>query len=392
MFLAMDNDLSSLRTWMEIDLSAIRHNLRVVKECSGEGTKAMLVVKANAYGLGMKAVCSLLEEEEFIAYWAVANVSEARYLMEIGTDKPIFILGPTHPGEWEEIVHNGWTSFLSSLEQLEGMLSLISNNPKTLNFHLGVNTGMGREGVQPMGALSFAKRFAELEEKQSPIVRRLNVDGIGSHMPVADEDSDFTKEQIKIFEQISRQVGELMPLKYKHIANSAGVVGWGSSCGNLVRPGLLIYGHNPMGKNSSLPIKRVMSLKSRVTLVSKLPEGEGVSYGRDYITSRPTKVATIGIGYADGYPRQLSNKGADVVIQGQRCPLLGRVTMDQIVVDVSHLDSVEEGDEVELFGDTISVEEVAKKADTIVWDIFTGLGNRVTRVYSNNDMPDPSMN
>jgi alanine racemase len=164
------------------------------------------------------------------------------------------------------------------------------------------------------------------------------------------------------------------------LLNSAGLLGYDSDLCNLTRPGLMLYGASPLAGHQS-KLSTVMRLKSRVTLSRWLPAGHGISYGREYVTSQATKVATVGIGYGDGYPRHLSGKGAEVFVGGRRCPILGRVTMDQIMIDVSDVPEVKEGDEVELFGPHISVIEVAEKAGTIAWEIFTGITTRVTRQY-----------
>jgi alanine racemase len=168
--------------------------------------------------------------------------------------------------------------------------------------------------------------------------------------------------------------------RFCHLANSAGLMKYESRTTNLFRPGLMLYGISPLTHFQST-LKPVMSLKSRVSLVRTLPAGHGISYGRDTVLKKETQVATIGIGYGDGYPREISMHHAEVWIHGQRCPLLGRVTMDQIMADVSHLDNCDSGDEVELFGENILVSEVANKAGTISWAILTGITPRVTRIY-----------
>nr|MCU0796231.1 alanine racemase [Akkermansiaceae bacterium] len=205
------------------------------------------------------------------------------------------------------------------------------------------------------------------------------LDGIGSHLPSADEDEAFTRGQCQRFGEIVESLGGRGRFRWIHLSNSAGLLGYPTGPCNLVRPGLMTYGISPLPGHAER-LRNVMTLKSRVTLVRRLPAGHGVSYGRTYITTRPTDVATIGIGYGDGFPRSLSGKDADVFIGGQRFPIIGRVTMDQIMVDVTD-SPVRTGDEVELFGPNIRVDEVAAKAGTIAWEILTGITPRVTRIH-----------
>jgi alanine racemase len=209
----------------------------------------------------------------------------------------------------------------------------------------------------------------------------LRIEGVMSHFPSADEDVPFTQDEIGMFEGCVSTLQQHFDLRYRHIAASAGELGYEVPVVNLARPGLLLYGVAPMASIYDGVLRSTLSLHARVTLVRELPAGHGVSYGRTHVTTRPTRVATIGIGYADGWNRQISNKGARVYINGHYCPMLGRVTMDQIMADVTDLPEVKSGDEVELFGEHIPVTEVAEKAGTIVWEIFTGLGPRLPRVY-----------
>jgi alanine racemase len=199
-------------------------------------------------------------------------------------------------------------------------------------------------------------------------------------LPSADEDQEFTLRQFDQFQTIIRDLGGAERFKWRHLSNSAGLLGYDQGVCNLSRPGLMLYGVSPLPSFQE-QLTTVMTLKSRVTLVRTLPAGHGISYGRQFVTTRPTRVATIGIGYGDGYPRHVSGNGADVWIRGRRLPILGRVTMDQMMVDVTAAEEVAEGDEVEIFGPNIPVAEIANKAETIVWEIFTGITPRVMRCY-----------
>jgi len=357
------------RAWAEVDLSALRHNLEVAREVCG--CHLMPVVKAGAYGHGLEEIARALEGEG-IEFFGVANVGEARRIRHAGVKTRVYLLGATWAEERAEIVAQDWTPCLSSMEEALHFNELAADAGVRLKVHISVDTGMGRGGFVAADLPGCMAELLSLEH--------LIIEGLGSHLPSADEDREFTLAQFAKFEGVIAQLGGGEHFHWRHLSSSAGLLGYDNHACNLVRPGLLLYGVSPLpGFQDRL--RTVMSLKSRITLVRTLPAGHGVSYGRDYITDRPTRVATIGIGYGDGYTRHLSNKGTEVWIRGQRCPLLGRVSMDQIMVDVSGLPEALEGDEVELFGAHIPVTEVAKKAGTIPWEIFTGITPRVTRVY-----------
>ncbi len=360
--------VSPPRAWAEVDLAALRWNLRVAMEISGR--EIMAVVKAGAYGQGLEEIARALACEG-IAFFGVANVGEARRIRNSGVETPIYLLGATWAAEREEIVAREWVPCISSMDEARHFNSLAAAAGKRLNVHLAVDTGMGRGGFVAYG---IAERLAELES-----LPHLEIDGIGSHLPSADEDEAFTREQFERFRRIIDELGGPGRFRWRHLANSAGLLGYDPGVCNLVRPGLMLYGISPL-PGFQERLRTVMSLKSRVTLIRTLPPGHGVSYGREYVTQRETRVATVGLGYGDGYPRHISGHGAEVWIRGQRFPLLGRVTMDQMMVDVSHGD-VAEGDEVELFGPNLPVTEIAAKAGTIVWEVLTGITPRVQRCY-----------
>ena len=361
--------VSPPRAWAEVDLSALRHNLRVARTLAG--VDVMAVVKAGAYGHGMEEVTKVLAGED-IAFFGVANVGEARRIRQAGVTTRIYLLGATWAGEREEIVARGWTPCLSTLDEAEhfNRLALAAGTP--LRVHLAVDTGMGRGGF-------LQNEIAEIV----PVLRRmsgLEIEGVGSHLPAADEDEEFTHGQIARYTAILEELGGAASFTWRHLLNSAGLLAYDRAICNLARPGLMLYGVSPLPAYQN-QLATVMTLKSRVTLVRTLPAGHGVSYGRQFVTSRPTRVATIGIGYGDGYPRHLSGQDAHVWVNNHRCPILGRDTMDQIMTDVTAAGEVREGDEVELFGPNIPVAEVAGKAGTIAWEILTGITPRVLRCY-----------
>ena len=361
--------VSPPRAWAEIDLGALRKNLAVARDALGGGL--MAVVKAGAYGHGLEEIAKALAATD-IVFLGVANVGEARRIRNAGVTTRIYLLGATWAEEREEIVAREWTPCISSIEEAQDFNSIAARHGKRLKVHLAVDTGMGRGGFV---ADHLPEKLVQLE-----CMGNLEIEGIGSHLPSADEDVEFTVRQFAHFHAIIQELGGARRFQWMHLSNSAGLLGFHQGSCNLSRPGLMLYGVSPLPEFQA-KLATVMTLKSRITLVRTLPPGHGISYGRQFVTTRPTRVATIGIGYGDGYPRQVSGNGADVWIRGRRLPILGRVTMDQLMVDVTSAEDVVEGDEVEIFGPHIPVAEIATKANTIVWEIFTGITPRVLRCY-----------
>jgi alanine racemase len=317
--------------------------------------------------------------------FGVANLTEARSVLQVLESSlarpaaiPVFILSPALPAEREAIVREGFVAAVSSTEEAAAYAAL---GPARL--HLALDTGMGRMGVWQENAVEVARTIRRLPG--------LELTGICSHLPVADEDDAYTQDQLDRFRAIAQSIAsECSTSPLIHVENSAGAIGFPTRASGMIRAGLALYGVSPRPEfqSSLLP---VMTWKTRVTLVRDLGSGRSVSYGRTYITSAPTRVATLAVGYADGYPRQVSGRGANVLIRGQHCPVLGRVTMDQIMVDVSAIEGVEAGDEVILLGrdghEEISAVTLADWAGTIAWDIFTGVGPRVVRVPIDKSPP-----
>jgi len=348
----------------------MRRNLSVAREASG--CALMAVVKAGAYGHGLEDVAKALSTED-IVFFGVANVGEARRIRDAGVETRIYLLGATWSAERPEIVARNWTPCISSLPEAAEFNALAAAEGKVLKVHLAVDTGMGRGGFVAEHLPEVMKELAGLS--------CLEIEGLGSHLPSADEDEEFTRRQFDQYRAVISELGGPDVFKWRHLSNSAGLLGYDGTGCNLARPGLMLYGVSPLPVHQE-KLSTVMSLKSRVTLVRTLPAGHGVSYGRQFVTTRPTRVATVGIGYGDGYPRHISGKGGEVWIRGRRFPILGRVTMDQTMVDVTDAgEDIREGDEVEVFGANLSVSEVAERAGVIVWEVFTGITPRVKRCY-----------
>lgn len=364
-----DFPISPPRAWVEIDTAALVANLAFARRASGCGM--MAVVKAGGYGHGLEVISRTLEDAG-VEFLGVANIGEARRIREGGVSSRIYLLGATWEAEREEIVARNITPCISSIEEAAEFAAIAQRRSVRLAVHIAIDTGMGRGGFLAEG---IEEMFSKLLTMDS-----LEIEGIASHLSSADEDAEFTWHQIHSFEETVEKLGGAARFRWRHLSNSAGILGYPIGCLNLARPGLMLYGISPIpGHQQSL--KNVMTLKSRVTLVRTLPAGHGVSYGRSFVTTRPTRIATIGIGYGDGYPRHVSGKGAEVFIHGEKHPIIGRVTMDQIMVKLPDESAVRCGDEVELFGEHIPVADLAAQADTIAWEILTGITPRVTRSY-----------
>ena len=362
-----------MRCWAEIELAALLHNARVARDKTGGSAGLLAVVKANAYGHGLAGVVKALADEA--ESFGVANLEEAIAVREAAPDRPVMIFGPALPSERREIVDRGFIASVSCVEEAEAFASPGSTVPARLN--LVVDTGMGRMGCREDGAVVFLHQVFNLAN--------VEVHSVSTHLPSADEDAAFTRKELSSFEQLIGRMRAVVPGDYQvHALPSAGVLGFGDSAFDFVRAGLMLYGVSSIPECQAL-LRPALTLKSSVVLVRDMPAGASISYGRTFITPGAMRVATIGIGYADGFQRALSNQGASVLIHGRRCPLLGRVTMDMIIVDVSHVPNLAAGDEVVLIGrqgnDEILATELAARAGTIAWEIFTGIGTRVRRVY-----------
>jgi alanine racemase len=356
------------RCWAEIDRSALRHNAKVVRDRIGSA-EMMAVVKANAYGHGLRGVGETLANDAQL--FGVANLEEALALREV-LPHPIVIFGPATPEERSTIVEHGFIPTISSLEEAQAFDRF---GPSVINFK--IDTGMGRMGVVENEALDVFKRVAALPN--------IEIHSISTHMPVSSEDAEYTRDQLGRFRNILEQIRAEFPATYKaHVLQSAGTLAFSSHAFDLVRAGIVLYGISPLPEFQKL-LKPVMTWKTRISLVRDMPKGSSISYGRTLITPQRMRIATLSAGYADGYPWHLSNRGAAALVRGQRCDLVGRVTMDLMMIDVSKVENVQVGDEVVLMGrdgaEEVSCVELAEKAGTIAWEIVTRIGARVRRVY-----------
>jgi alanine racemase len=357
------------RTWAELDPAALEHNLAALRAHVGEKTGIIAVVKANAYGHGVSLVVPLLAPK--VAMFAVANLAEAIEVRPLAPKHPILLLSPAAPDERADVEARGFIPMISSMEEAAAF-SQLSRTRRT-PVHLKIDTGMGRMGIWHEDAVPLVREIRALHG--------IEITGIATHLPVADEDEAFTRAQLELFHRVVNTLREEEGLAHAkvHACNSAGAIAFPEFAGDFVRLGLAIYGSSPIPSFQSR-LRAALAWKSRVTLVRDVDAGIGVSYGRTFITPKPMRIATIAVGYADGYQRHLSNRGAEVLIRGARCAVLGRVTMDQILADVSALNDCVAGDEVILMNDDIPAHELAAMAGTIAWEIYTGIGRRVERL------------
>ena len=358
----------TFRCWAEIDRDALRENAKVVRQRIGSA-EMLAVVKANAYGHGLLGVAQTLADDAQL--FGVANLEEALALRE-SLPHPIVILGPATPEERSIIAERRFIPTISSLEEAQAFDQL---GPVSINFK--IDTGMGRMGVVQNEALEVFKRIAKLPNTE--------IHSLSTHMPVSNEDTKFTRGQLVRFRGIIEQIRAEVPGSYRaHVLQSAGTLAFNPPTFEIVRAGIMLYGISPLPEFQKL-LKPVMRWKTRIVLIRDMPKGSSISYGRTFITPRKMRIATLSAGYADGYPWHLSNRGAALLVRGQRCPLVGRVTMDLMMIDVSNIDNVQVGNEVVLMGrdgsEEISCVELAEKAGTITWEIITRIGVRVRRIY-----------
>ena len=364
-------DSSLYRAWAEIDTDAMKHNLRVVQKAL-PNHRRMAIVKAEAYGHGLEGVVRALDDED-ISFFGVATIAEAQRVQDTGAHTCPFILGPCFPEEREAIVQNGWRAALSSPEEAEHFNSLGELYGKKVHLHISIDTGMGRAGLLPHSIHGLADKLKQLPN--------LHIEGIYSHLSAASEDISFTHRQIAAFEQAVGELSQDITFEYRHLCSSSGVFNYRVPCTNMVRLGRILYGYSPMPSPFNKELRNTLTLFSRITLVRTLPDNHGVSYNHTYITTAPTRVATIGIGFGDGYLHYLSNTGARVYLNNSYCPVLGRVTMDQVMVDVTHLENVNPGDVAEMMGPNVPWQELTARAHTIPSNVITSISARVPRVY-----------
>ena len=369
---------SYYRCWVEVDLDALRHNIAAIRSRLRPETGLIAVVKADAYGHGLPQIAGVLMQCG-VNTFAIANLSEALVIRQVGgSGWPILLLGSSFPFEVEKIVEQQITPTISTIEEARWFSEEAARQDCTLPVQIEVDTGMGRVGFWHEDALEQIGQVATLPH--------LKIDALYTHFPSADDNIKETRRELDAFLRVAESLRSSgISIPKLHAANSAALLNVAEAQLDMVRPGLLIYGICPAGCRAD-DFRPVLSFKARVALVKNVPAGRSISYGQTFVAKHPMKVATIGAGYGDGFSRNLSN-AAEVLIAGTRCRVLGRVTMDQIMVDVTSLPVVNSGDEVVLIGRQgsaeISASEVAQWAGTIAWEVLCGITKtaRVPRVY-----------
>ncbi len=370
------------RTYAAIDLDVIAHNLKELKKKIKKDVLSLAIVKADAYGHGAVGVAKSIQDD--VDYFGIAELGEAIELREAGVNKPILVLSYTSPYQYEELVKHELTQTIFNYDDAVALSQAAVRLKKIARVHIAVDTGMSRIGF-----------FCNAESVET--VKRINdlpniyIEGIFSHYACADcVERETTNKQTQVFKDFIAQLeGRGMYIPIKHLCNSAGLLSVDEQF-DMVRLGIVMYGLYPdeCVNDGSIDLKPAMKIVSHVSHVKEVPAGSGVSYGHTYFTEKNTRIATVCIGYADGYSRSLSNKGR-VLINGQYAPVIGRVCMDQLMVDVTDLSSVEVGDAVTLLGtdgeNSITAEEIAELTDTINYEVVCQFQKRVTILHYKNN-------
>ena len=365
------------RTWAEVDLGAIGHNYRAMRERLPEGCRFLGVVKADAYGHGAIPVSKRLEELG-CDYLAVACLDEARILRSAGVRLPILILGYTAPEYAPELAELDITQAVGSRETAEALNAAMEGTGKTLKVHLKLETGMGRTGFRVFGAWSEAPAAAAVR------LPRLYAEGVFTHFCVSDADEgvrDFTREQFDRFRAGVKPIEESSGRAFtiRHCTNSGAMHAFPETYCDMVRPGVSLYGLYPGPVRDRIDLIPAMTLRTRAAYIERHEPGDTISYGRTFTVEKPSELAVLPIGYADGLHRVLSNR-LKVLVNGHVVPQVGRICMDMCMADVTGL-GVKPGDEVEIFGRNMPVDDVADLAGTIHYELTCAVSPRVPRVY-----------
>ncbi len=350
-------------TVMEVNLSDFKYNINSIKKYINSDVLLMPVIKANGYGTYLN-LSTILDEFKIVC---VALVDEGILLREKGYTGDILVINQPDISEIDEIFKYKLIVGLSDEEFLEEMVKFDDK----FRVHIEVDTGMGRTGIRDLGLVNILKNCSNII-----------VEGIYSHLSSADDDVEFTDNQINMFNEYVEKIKEAFPdIKYIHLTASNGIINYPTSYYNAVRVGIIMYGYESFnGCLEKLDLKPICKLKSKITFLKEVDEGTPISYNHDFITKKKSRIATIPIGYADGLRRDLSNKG-HVVINGSLCPIVGKVCMDSIMVDVSDIDC-KLGDEVYIWdNDLLKVEDIAKECNTINYEIISTISSRVPRVF-----------
>ncbi len=373
-------------TWVEVDLTALAHNFEQLQKLGSKNMShpsgIMSIIKADAYGHGMLPVAQVLSECG-CQYLGVSNITEGMTLRDAQFNQKILLFESNFPAEAKDIVEYKLTPSVCSMEMAHALNHRAQQAGTKVPVHIKIDTGMGRLGVSEEAVLGFVEKLC----RECP---HLIMEGIYTHYPVADTDRDFTLAQMRRFRDIVFLLeNQFITFTYVHASNSMGLGDYKSELLNLARPGIMLYGVYPLEDlKDKIPLKPVMSVKTRIIFAQTIAKGRGISYGHTFKAKEDMTVAVLPIGYSNGYLRSLSNK-AFVLVAGVRCPVVGRVTMDQTIVDITAAtlsgQIPEVGDEVVVMGSqkgsTVTADELALWAGTISYEILCTLGNLLPRVY-----------
>lgn len=368
------------RVTANINLDAIQNNINNIRSIIKKGTKIMAIIKADGYGHGAVPVAKFLNSIDVDAY-GIAIIEEGIELREAGIKKPLLILGYTPVEQYKQLVEYNISQTIFQLETAKALSLEAMKQNKVANIHLKIDTGMTR--------LGFSDNIESINEiKEITRMKGVCIEGIFTHFACADEqDKTSSINQLDRFNKFIKELErEGIHIPMKHISNSAGIVDFSNDDFDMVRSGIITYGYYPSEEvnKDSIKLEPAMEIKTHVSFVKEVEAGVGISYGHTYVTNKKTKVATVPVGYADGYPRSLSSKGR-VLIHGEYANIIGRVCMDQFMVDVTHIDNVEQGDIVTLVGKDndkyISVEEVSNLAGSFNYEFICNVSKRVPRLY-----------
>jgi alanine racemase len=363
-------------TWLHIDMDAIAYNVRRLKELVGADVSIMAVVKANAYGMGAVAV-STTALLNGASYLGVASINEAIELREAGITAPILVMGYTPAWAAALAIRYDITVNFYDIEVMQAFNRVAAEMNSKIKAHIKIDTGMGRLGMLPNEVSLFFRAASQL--------KHIEVEGIFTHFSSADSDNAYTNYQIETFEKtINPLLAAGFQFKYIHAANSAGLLRFPNGLFNMVRPGIAMYGFEP-GPRCPLPedFKPALTWKTTIAQVKRLPPNSYVGYGKTYHTRSEERIAVIPVGYADGF-RRAPKTWAHVLVHGQKAPIIGRVSMDQTMINISEIDEVRIGDEVVLIGkqgeEEITVESAAENLGTINYELISTILARVPRV------------
>lgn len=351
---------------LEINLDNLNFNIEQIQNKVGKDVKIMPVIKASGYGTYINQRLDVLNKFDIVA---VATVDEGVYLRSIGYEKEIFVLNQPYEGEIEKILKYNIVVGISSYH----FAQKLAETEKDVTVHVEIGTGMGRTGVHPYKIEQYLKKLSA----------NIKVEGIYTHFSSADIDEEYTKKQLhsfKIAVETAKQI--LGEIKYVHSAASNALLNYPESHFNLVRPGIILYGY-PAAEDTleKINLKPIAKLKAKITFLKTVEAGTSIGYSRSYITTKNTKVATIPIGYADGFRRDFSN-GWEVLIKGKKVPIIGKVCMDSFMADVTEIDDVDVGDDVIIWdNENITLEQLADKCNTINYEILSTVGARVPRKF-----------